>query len=76
MAQNFWGAIWAWTVCFVATILVSLATSPTKRPEDLKGLVYGLTPKPSDESLAWYQRPAIVGILVLAGTAALNLIFW
>jgi len=76
MAQNFWGAIWAWTVCFVATVLVSLATSPTKRPEDLKGLVYGLTPKPSDESLAWYQRPAIVGILVLAGTAALNLIFW
>ena len=33
MAQNFWGAIWAWTVCFVATALVSLATSP-RRPED------------------------------------------
>jgi SSS family solute:Na+ symporter len=75
MAQNFWGAIWAWTVCFVVTIVVSLASAP-KRQEDLKGLVFGLTPKPSDAALAWYQRPAILGILVLLGTAALNLVFW
>jgi SSS family solute:Na+ symporter len=75
MAQNFWGAIWAWTVCFVVTILVSLASGP-KREEDLKGLVFGLTPKPSDERLAWYHRPAILGVLVLICTAALNLIFW
>jgi len=75
MAQNFWGAIWAWTVCFAVTILVSLVTAP-KRPDDLKGLVFGLTPKPSDDRLAWYQRPAILGALVLLGTAALNLIFW
>jgi SSS family solute:Na+ symporter len=75
MAQNFWGAIWAWTVCFGVTILVSLASAP-KREEELKGLVFGLTPKPSDAALAWYQRPAILGILVLLGTAALNLVFW
>src|SRR5215468_7868108 len=66
MAQNFWGAIWAWTVCFGVTILISLVTAP-KRPGDLKGLVFGLTEKPSDERLAWYQRPAIVGVLVLIG---------
>jgi len=75
MAQNFCGAIWAWTVCFSVTILVSLASAP-KREEELKGLVFGLTPKPSDAALAWYQRPAILGILVLLGTAALNLVFW
>ena len=28
MAQNFWTAIFAWTTCFVVTILVSLVTSP------------------------------------------------
>src|SRR6201987_4306541 len=28
MADNFWMAIWAWTVCFVTTIVVSLLTKP------------------------------------------------
>src|SRR5579862_2788197 len=28
MAQNFWMAIFAWSVCFVVTIVVSLATAP------------------------------------------------
>jgi SSS family solute:Na+ symporter len=75
MAQNFWGAIWAWTTCFLITIFVSLATAP-KPAGDLKGLVFGLTPKPVDDRLAWYLRPAVLGVLVLLGTAALNLIFW
>src|SRR5262249_40196754 len=44
MAQNFWTAIWAWSGCFVVTILVSLMTAP--RPEtELAGLTYALTPK-------------------------------
>src|SRR5213078_2343744 len=42
MAQNFWIAIFAWTTCFVVTILVSLATRPRPAAE-LEGLVYGLT---------------------------------
>ena len=60
MAQNFWTAIWAWTTCFVITILVSLATKP-KADSELKGLVYSLTPKPSEEGLAWYQKPSSEG---------------
>ena len=36
MAQNFWTAIWAWTTCFVVTIVVSLATRRNKSDEDLK----------------------------------------
>lgn len=47
MAQNFWAAIYAWTTCFLVTILVSLGTRP--RPEsELVGLVYSLTPRPSE----------------------------
>ena len=75
MAQNFWGAIWAWTMCFLVTIAVSLATTPKPDPE-LKGLVYGLTPHSDDSAMAWYLRPAILGVVVLVCTAALNVIFW
>jgi SSS family solute:Na+ symporter len=75
MAQNFWTAIYAWSTCFVVTIIVSLMT---RAPEESKlvGLVYSLTPKPEEEPLAWYARPASLAIMVLAGTVFLNIIFW
>jgi solute:Na+ symporter, SSS family len=75
MAQNFWTAIYAWTTCFVVTILVSLMT---RAPEESKltGLVYSLTPKPHEEPLAWYARPGSLAIIVVAGTVLLNIIFW
>jgi SSS family solute:Na+ symporter len=75
MAQNFWGAIWAWTSCFVVTIAVSLLTAP-KPDADLQGLVVGSTPPVSDRALAWYLRPAVLGVFVLLCTAVLNVIFW
>jgi len=75
MAQNFWAAIFAWTACFVVTILVSLMTKP-RQQEELKGLVYSLTPRPSQEDLKWYQRPAVLAVCVLVGAAILNFIFW
>jgi len=74
MAQNFWTAIWAWSVCFVITILISLVTKPHKE-EEMVGLVYSLTPKPSEEHLPWYRRPAYLGIAVLALALSLNIIF-
>lgn len=74
MAQNFWTAIWAWTTCFVMTIVISLATRP--RPEgELAGLVYSLTERPSEEHLAWYKRPLALGAGVIAFALVLNLIF-
>ncbi len=76
MAQNFYMAIVAWTACFLLTIVISLATQRTKSDEELKGLVYSLTPKPKDEGEPWYMRPVTVGILVLICTIALNIIFW
>ena len=75
MAQNFWGAIWAWTVCFVVTIAISLATAPRAEGE-LKGLVYGLTPHESDAGLPWHLRPATLAVIVLVLLAGLNVIFW
>jgi SSS family solute:Na+ symporter len=75
MAQNFWTAIWAWTACFVVTIVVSLLTRP--RPdEELRGLVYSLTERPRDEGQVWYRRPAVLAVLVLGMTLALNILFW
>ena len=75
MAQNFWGAIWAWTTCFVVTVLISLLTKPRAR-EELTGLVYSLTPRIKDAHLAWYRRPAILGTVVLIAAIVLNIIFW
>ena len=62
MAQNFWTAIWAWTVCFVATIVISHLTKRTKTDEDLKGLVYSLTPRPKEEHLPWWKTPEGFGV--------------
>jgi solute:Na+ symporter, SSS family len=75
MAQNFWTAIFAWTTCFVVTILVSLATR-AREENELIGLVYSLTERPKEERLPLYQRPAILGAIVLLMTLALNIIFW
>jgi solute:Na+ symporter, SSS family len=75
MGQNFWMAIVAWTACFSLTILISLLTRRTKTDEELKGLVYSLTPKPKSEDEAWYKRPVLVGVLVMVAVIILNLLF-
>ena len=54
----------------------TLATRRTKTDEELKGLVYSLTPKIKDEGTAWYLRPAVVGTVLLIGCVILNIIFW
>jgi SSS family solute:Na+ symporter len=75
MAQNFWTAIVAWTVCFLATIVISLATRRTKSDEELKGLVFALTSRPKEEGEPLWKRPKVLAIVVLAATVALNVIF-
>jgi len=75
LGQTFWTAIVAWVTCFVVTIVVSLVTRP--RPDaDLRGLVYALTPRPSDAGLPLRSRPWVLAVVVLALTAALNLLFY
>jgi solute:Na+ symporter, SSS family len=74
MAQNFWTAIFAFSVNFVVTVLVSVVTE-ARQEKDLVGLVYSLTPKPLDEHLSWWQKPATLGIAVLVLLVGLNLVF-
>jgi SSS family solute:Na+ symporter len=75
MAQNFWLASFAFTVCFLVTVGISLATRRTKSDEELKGLVYSLTPKQTVDQV-WYARPGTIGIVLLIVCVILNYIFW
>jgi SSS family solute:Na+ symporter len=73
MAQNFWIAIMAFTVCTTVTIVVSLATRP--RPDaELTGLVYGFTELKHDEGVSWYKRPVPLAIGIAALAVFFN--FW
>jgi SSS family solute:Na+ symporter len=75
MAQNFYTAIWAFTICFIVTVAVSLMTTP--RPDsELVGLVRSLTTMPPDELLPWYRRPATLALAVLVILIALNVMFY
>jgi len=75
MAQNFWIAIIAWSVCFVVTIAISLATKP-KPSSELTNLVYGHTDLPPDPQVPWFHRPIPLAIIVLAVLVVINVIFW
>lgn len=75
MAGNFWRAWWAWLVCFVVTIAVSLVTRP-KEERELQGLVYGLTEKKEGVEHAFYKKPGVLAAAVLLITLALNIIFF
>ena len=59
------------------TTCKSSKANGSKTDADLRGLVYSLTPHIKDDATArWYARPVTLGIIVLAVTVALNVIFW
>jgi SSS family solute:Na+ symporter len=75
MAANFWRAWWAWLICVLVTVGVSLLTK--RRPkEELVGLVKGLTPEASDRDVPLVRRPAFYAVISLAVFLLLNIIFW
>ena len=76
MSQNFWIAIVAFSVTFVVNAVLSMVTKRTKSDEELRGLVYSLTPKHRDENEPWILRPAVLGSIVMIAVIALNFIFW
>jgi solute:Na+ symporter, SSS family len=77
MAQNFWMAIYSWTTCFVVTIVISLLTKRKKSDAELRGLVYSLTDRFSDDDhLRWYSKPAALAVVMMTITIVLNIIFW
>ena len=78
---SFVGALAAFVVDIVVSVVVSLATEP-KPDSELHGLVWALTPRSSfrgDEEpgdRTWYRRPVLLGVGVLAITVVLNIVFW
>jgi len=74
MGQTFWTAIFAWTTCFVITIVVSLVTRP-RQDEELVGLVYALTPRPPSTARAIWEKPAFLAVVTLVLLLILNLLF-
>lgn len=75
MGQAFIVASFSWIVNFVTTIVVSLFTKP-KPDSELVGLVYSLTEKPSYHQGKWYLRVVPLGLILIAVTIILNIIFF
>jgi len=74
MAQNFYGAIWAFSANLVVAVLVSLVTKP--RPdEELVGLVRSLTKMPSHAHLPLWKRPEALAVAILVVCVGLNIFF-
>jgi SSS family solute:Na+ symporter len=76
MAQNFWLAAFSFTVCFTLTLVISLATRRAKTDDELKGLVYSLTPKIKSDNVPFFLQPGVVGVMLLIACVILNIIFW
>jgi SSS family solute:Na+ symporter len=71
MTANFYGAVAAWTTCFVTTIAVSLFT--TRKPEaELDGLVYGKLGAVEEAR----RRPWLFAALILLGLVVLDLLLY
>ncbi|GAB4366428.1 MAG: sodium:solute symporter family protein [Calditrichia bacterium] len=75
MSHNLWRAWWAWLICFVATIIISLFTKP-KSDEELEGLVKGLTKGVSLKHQPWYKTPEFIAFISLVVVVILNIYFW
>jgi len=74
MAENMYRALWSWIVCVLVTVVVSFVTQP-KPDRELEGLVYGLTPLPSESHLPLFKRPIFWAVVVALVLVIMNLIF-
>jgi SSS family solute:Na+ symporter len=75
--ESFWGAGAAFVVDAVVSVAVTLFTTPKPR-EELQGLVWGMEAEREvpDHRPAWWQSPALLGGVALAGGAILTIIFF
>jgi SSS family solute:Na+ symporter len=76
MSQGFWVAIVAFSVTFAVNLVLSLVSGHRRPDDELRGLVYSLTPQDRSTNDAWYARPAILGGIVLVVCLILNILFW
>lgn len=77
LAADFWGAIVAFSLDAIVTVVVSLFTQP-RREEELQGLVWGMSdadPQEAEEGRPWWQRPRVLAAIALAIAVILNIIF-
>ena len=78
LAADFWGAIVAFVLDAIVTVVVSLATQP-KPVEELRGLVYGMAEgtdlKLSRRDSLWWRNPKVLGAGAIAIVIVLNIIF-
>ena len=75
MAENMYRALWSWIICVVITVTVSLMTSP-KSDHELVGLVYGVTPIPSEGVVVFYRRPVFWAIVIGICFVIVNILVW
>jgi SSS family solute:Na+ symporter len=76
MAQNFWTAIYAFSTALILTFVITLLTKKLKTDDQLKGLVYSLTPKVKDDSKYWYQKPEVMAVVVGIIAVVISIIVW
>jgi SSS family solute:Na+ symporter len=75
MGHAFIVAAMSWIANFCMTIVVSLFTKP-KHADELKGLVYSLTVKPTYHQDKWYRRVILPGLILIIITIILNIVFF
>ncbi|MBB5345953.1 sodium:solute symporter family transporter [Tunturibacter empetritectus] len=75
MAENLYHALWSWLICVGVTVIVSLMTKPIPTAQ-LSGLVYGVTPLPSDGAATLWQKPAFWAVVVIVVFFILNIVFF
>jgi len=75
MAENLYRALWSWLICVGITVIVSLMTKPMSTAQ-LAGLVYGVTPLPSDGAENLWQKPAFWAVIVIVVFFILNIVFF
>ena len=76
MAQNYWTAVYAFSTALILTFVITLLTKKLKTDDELKGLVYSLTPRVQDDSKYWYQKPEVLAVLVGVIFIVISIIVW
>jgi len=75
MAENMYRGLWSLLICVIVTVAVSLVTKP--RPDaELRNLVYGLTPLPSEGAYPLLRRPAFWAGVVAVALVVINVVLW
>jgi SSS family solute:Na+ symporter len=75
MAEDMYRGLWSWVVCVAVTVIVSYMSKPRSSAE-LTGLVYGVTPLPTEAQVAFYKRPAFLAVVVGLVFVAFNIMVW